>query len=197
MTCRIWSHDLVLPLLTRNYKKIMGRSPTQSLSFISGIGVFVFLLILHALFGLFAALASQDASEIYQAIKLPALAPDAAVYGQVWTVLYGFLSLAVFLIWSKRDEFLVEKVILPYAIHLVLQASWSWIFFEIGRADFALLQLLLLWSVSFWLMCAFMRIHLFAGLLMLVYQTWLSFATYLNGAILLFNGANVMVTSAP
>jgi tryptophan-rich sensory protein len=174
----------------------MSHSQSKSLSFISGIGVFILSLMLHTVFGLFAALASRNASEIYQKIKLPDLALDAVWYGRVWMVLYVFLALAVCLVWSKRDEFLVEKVIVPYAIHLVLQASWSWIFFDIGRADFALMQILFLWIVSFWLMCAFMRIHFMAGLLMLAYQAWLSFATYLNGAILLLNGANVLVTSA-
>jgi tryptophan-rich sensory protein len=133
-------------------------------------------------------LSSQNAPLLYRTIVKPSWAPPAAVFGPVWSVLYCLMAIAAWLVWRQRGQLRVHGCIWAYVIHLAFQAAWSWLFFGLGRADVAMIDLALLWIMIVWLMLVFWRCDRRAGILMIPYFLWVSFAAVLNGSLWLLNG---------
>ncbi|MBQ8696535.1 MAG: tryptophan-rich sensory protein, partial [Clostridia bacterium] len=64
---------------------------------------------------------------------------------------------------------------------------WSIIFFNLNAYLFAFIWLLLLWVLVLITLIKFYRINENAGLLLIPYLTWVTFAGYLNFGIFLLN----------
>jgi tryptophan-rich sensory protein len=130
-------------------------------------------------------LSSQNSSMIYTKIVQPSWAPPSYLFGPVWTLLYCLMAIAAWLVWRRSG---VNRVVVIYLIHLIFQSLWSALFFGWGRADLALIDIVILWSMIVWLTVSFWRIDRRAGWLMLPYLLWVTFATALNGALWHLNG---------
>ena len=153
----------------------------------SVVSLMLFILVTFCFAGL-GAMASISATTMYGNIIKPSWAPAGALFGQVWTVLYGMMAVAGWLVWREHKRLRVSAGIKVYVIHLVFNAMWSWLFFGLGRVDFAMLDIVFLWGIILWMMCYFWRVSAFAGLLMLPYLLWVTFASVLNGALWILNG---------
>ncbi|GAB2509157.1 TspO/MBR family protein [Lysobacter humi (ex Lee et al. 2017)] len=129
------------------------------------------------------ALASIDAASFYADLRRPPWAPPAAVFGPVWTVLYGLMAVAAWRVW-RRAGFTAARVALGlFVAQLVVNALWSWLFFgwRLGGpalADIVLLDVLVVATIA-----AFARIDRAAALLLVPYLLWISYATALNAAV--------------
>jgi tryptophan-rich sensory protein len=66
---------------------------------------------------------------------------------------------------------------------LVLNSAWTWLFFGRHRIRDALIDIVILWFAILATLISFWRLELIAGLLLLPYLLWVSFATALNGTI--------------
>ncbi len=168
----------------RNYKTDIN-APTLLASVVSLLLIF---LVTFCFAGL-GAMASISAGSMYGNIIKPSWAPPADLFGPVWTCLYAMMAFAAWLVWREHERMKIDVGITVYAIHLVLNALWSWLFFGLGRADFAMIDIVFLWGIIFWMMCCFCRVNTFAGLLMLPYLLWVTFAAVLNGALWFLNGS--------
>jgi benzodiazapine receptor len=149
---------------------------------------FVFFFAVTWLAAVIGILSSQNAPIIYSKIVQPSWAPPAYLFGPVWTTLYCLMAIAAWLVWRQRDRLRVNVCLGVYFVHLIFQAAWSGLFFGLGRADAAMLDIMLLWMLIVWLMLAFWRVDRLAGILMLPYLLWVSFASVLNGALWMLNG---------
>jgi tryptophan-rich sensory protein len=116
----------------------------------------------------------------YAGLIKPALTPPAWVFGPAWTLLYIMMATAAWLVW-RMDS--LANTIGPLALflgQLALNAVWSYLFFGLQRPGLALLDIVALWLailatiISFWRSCPS------AGILLIPYLLWVSFATYLN-----------------
>lgn len=163
---------------------IMSSPPSRAASIFALLG-FVIVTFSAAFVGVLASLSS---AEMYATMIKPTWSPPGWLFGRVWTVLYCLMAVAVWLVWRKRAEMRVDIAWGTYLVHLIFQAAWSWLFFGLGRADAAMFDIMVLWLMIVWLMLAFWRIDRLAGLLMLPYLLWVSFASVLNGALWLLNG---------
>jgi len=67
-----------------------------------------------------------------------------------------------------------------YFLQLTLNFAWSLIFFAQHLIDIALIDIAALWIAILATMIAFFRVDRIAGLLMLPYLAWVSFASALN-----------------
>ena len=74
-----------------------------------------------------------------------------------------------------------------YAIQLLLNSLWSPLFFGYHSAGLALLSIVAQWVAIALNIEAFYRIKSAAGLLLLPYLLWVSFALILNATIWLLN----------
>ena len=67
----------------------------------------------------------------YQTIQKPSWNPPSWIFGPVWTSLYIMMGIALFLIWkSPMSSDVKRTAILLFAIQLVLNFFWSFIFYR-------------------------------------------------------------------
>lgn len=135
--------------------------------------------------GIVGFMTSQDVNTWYPSLQKPAWNPPNWIFGPVWTILYGLIGLASWLIWRKRggQEKQARSALIWYGLQLGLNFLWSVIFFGLRRPDLALLEIVLLWVAILVTMVKFARIDRLAAGLMIPYQLWVTFATALNGAV--------------
>ena len=70
-----------------------------------------------------------------------------------------------------------------FAVQLVLNVAWSWIFFGMHQPGWAFVEIVMLWLAIVATMVAFFRCSKIAGWLLVPYLAWVSFAGVLNFAI--------------
>ena len=118
--------------------------------------------------------------EWYAALEKPAWNPPAWVFGPVWTALYTLMAVAAWLVW-KRGGFAGHRAALSlFLAQLLFNALWSPLFF--GRQDpgLALADLLLLWLALLMTVAGFWKARPLAGVMLLPYLAWVTFAGALN-----------------
>ncbi len=126
-----------------------------------------------------------DAGPFYLALSRPDWAPPAGVFGPVWTMLFAAMALAAWLVWRTRGFTRDNRAALSlFAMQLAANALWSWLFFAWHRGQAALAEMLILWGLVFMTAVLFWRLQRVAGLLLLPYLAWISFALLLNWALL-------------
>ncbi len=121
--------------------------------------------------------------EWYAQLNKPAWNPPAWVFGPVWTALYVMMAVAAWLVW-KRGGFVAQRRPLAlFLAQLMLNASWTPLFFGLHWSGVAFAEIILLWLAIAWTIAAFWRVNRVAAGLLVPYLAWVSFAAVLNGAL--------------
>ena len=123
----------------------------------------------------------------FDALAKPDAMPPGAVFGIAWTILYILLGLSVAIILHARGARGRGPALLLFVAQLLLNYSWSPVFFamhEVRTAFVIIIAMIMLSVVTAWL---FSKIRKAAGLLMLPYLAWLCFAAFLNYQIIALN----------
>jgi tryptophan-rich sensory protein len=116
----------------------------------------------------------------YPTLAKPPWQPPAWIFGPVWTVLYLLIATAGFLAW-RHTAFTARRMAMPlFAIQLLLNAAWSWIFFGLRQPGWAFAEILLLWTAILATTVTFFRLSRPAGALLIPYLLWVTFASALN-----------------
>lgn len=127
---------------------------------------------------LIARVQARAIKEWYPSLKKPRWNPPNWIFGPVWTVLYLSMAVAMWLVWQAEPaNRLAWQLFLG---QLLLNHSWSPIFFVWRRLGAALIVLLGLWLSVLATTVYFFTISVQAGQLMLPYLAWVSFAGLLN-----------------
>ena len=119
----------------------------------------------------------------YDALAKPSWNPPGWVFGPVWTVLYGCIGTSAWLIWRQRDTTAVTAALVLWGLQLLLNASWSPVFFGMQRLGLAFVTIVAMWGAIGATIAAFWSVDRTAALLLLPYFGWVSFAAVLNGVI--------------
>jgi benzodiazapine receptor len=127
------------------------------------------------------AVASVDAASFYAQLSKPSWAPPAWVFGPVWTVLYGLMGIAAWLVWRSPGP--KRAALTLFGTQLVANALWSWLFFAWHRGALAAVEILVLLALIVAMIVAFWRISRVAALLMVPYLLWVGFASLLTWAV--------------
>jgi tryptophan-rich sensory protein len=122
----------------------------------------------------------------YQALSKPPWTPPGWLFGPVWTLIYISIAIAGWLVWKQVG--LRPSVFAFFAVQLVLNAAWSWIFFGAHRIGLALVDIILLWIAIVGTIVTFFAVVPLAGWLLVPYLLWVSFATALNFSVWRLNG---------
>lgn len=80
----------------------------------------------------------------------------------------------------------VRKATIPlviFLLQLVANALWSWLFFAWRLGALAFGEILLLWVLVLLALISFWRVRPIAGLLLVPYLTWVTFASALTYTI--------------
>jgi len=142
-------------------------------------GLLLWLLI-TALAAALGSIASLDAADFYRQLMRPDWAPRAGVFGPVWTALYVLMAIAAWLVWRERDARNVVPALTLYVLQLAANALWSWLFFAWRKGFLAFADIVLLWLLIVATLVAFWRIRRLAGVLLLPYLLWVTYAALLS-----------------
>ncbi len=121
----------------------------------------------------------------YDTLSKPSWIPPNWLFGPVWMVLYGMNAVAGWLVWQKVG--LDIAVFSIYAAQLLLNALWSALFFGMRRLRTALYEMMGLWLALVVNIAVFYPIDATAGLLIVPYLLWVSFAFFLNFVMVRLN----------
>ncbi|MGL6199796.1 MAG: TspO/MBR family protein [Lachnospiraceae bacterium] len=149
------------------------------------ITLVIFILIIEAI-GYLSSMLSGDISAAYNLLIKPPFSPPGIVFGIVWPILYALLGAAGYLIYRENSEE-SSQVFMWYLIQLLLNFSWSIIFFRFQAYWVALLVLILMDIITAYIIMKSRKINKYASLLMIPYLIWILYATYLNLGFALLN----------
>lgn len=116
----------------------------------------------------------------YPTLTKPFWNPPSWVFAPVWIVLYLFMGLAAHLIWQSRKVRGAKLALFFYLVQLALNALWSILFFGMQNPELAFFEIMVLFSFIIITTVLFWRINSIAGMLMMPYILWVSFAAFLN-----------------
>ncbi len=143
------------------------------------LGLLSWLLICFAVSAL-GALASIEARDFYATLVQPSWSPPGWVFGPVWTTLYTLMAVAAWLVWRSGGIAEQRLALGLFLVQLAFNALWSWLFFAWQLGGIAFLEVMLLWGLILATLMLFWRANRWAGLLLLPYLGWVSFAVSLN-----------------
>ncbi len=148
----------------------------------------IFSILIPLAVGWLSALFTSDSMQGFDMIIKPPLSPPSWLFPVVWTILYTLMGIASYLVYtSNAPKDKVSTALTFYGIQLVVNFFWSLIFFNLEAYLFAFFWLVLLWALIVVTTILFWRINRTAGILLIPYLLWVTFAGYLNYAIYLLN----------
>ncbi len=129
------------------------------------------------------AVASINAVSFYRQLSQPVWAPPAWLFGPVWTLLYGLMGISAWLVWksgSWRDH---SGKLAVFVVQLFVNGLWSWLFFAWHHGALAFVDIVVLWVLIAATLHAFWRVRPLAGVLLIPYLCWVSFAMALSFSV--------------
>lgn len=124
----------------------------------------------------------------FDGLTKPAAMPPGWMFGAAWSLLYILLGLSLALILRRKDAPRRSLALTLFTAQMLLNFSWSPVFFGMHRASAALVIIVVMLILSVATALVFAKIDRKAALLMVPYLAWLSFASYLNYEIVRLNG---------
>jgi translocator protein len=118
----------------------------------------------------------------YMALNKPFFNPPNWIFGPVWTALYFLMGVSLYLIWSLPASTARNSALRFFAIQLIFNFGWSFIFFYFKQMGIALIEISMLWIVILLMIRNFHKIRPIAAWINIPYLMWVSFATLLNAA---------------
>ena len=122
----------------------------------------------------------------YPLLHKPSWNPPPWVFAPVWTTLYVLMGVAIWRVWRRQGP-QAPRLVRAYFAQLCFNAVWSILFFGLKRPGWALVDIVVLWTLLVWLLFGLWRSDRVAGGLWLPYVLWVTFATALNTAIVWLN----------
>jgi benzodiazapine receptor len=132
--------------------------------------------------GAIGAVASVEARTFYGQLIRPDWAPPGWIFAPVWTTLYALMGIAAWLIWRRNGFKASQKPLTLFSVQLAVNALWSWLFFAWRQGGLAFAEVVVLWVLVLFTCLSFWRSHVPAGVLMLPYLAWVTFASLLTYA---------------
>ena len=136
--------------------------------------------------GVLAAVLIRGGVDAFADDLQPPLSPPAALFPVVWTILYLLMGAASYLVWTQTKRTPVAAAL--YLAQLAVNFVWPLLFFGAGAYGAALVCIAVLWALVLATVLAFFDTNRTAGLLMLPYLVWVTFAAVLNYGVWALNG---------
>ena len=120
----------------------------------------------------------------YRTLKKPSYVPPSAVFPVAWTTLYADIAVtsasAIDRLQAEGDDAKTRAYIAALGSNLVLNASWSWLFFARHKLGVSAVTAALLAASSADLARRTAQVNPKAGLALTPYPLWCTFATVLS-----------------
>ena len=167
---------------------IMDGTETHSLPNQRRFGaLLIFIVISYSIAAIGGLSTAASVKGWYAEIQKPVWTPPNAVFGPVWTFLYGLLAWVGWRFWSAESSTQRTKTLRLFFVQWGLNALWSPVFF--GAQAYlggAIVIVALVLSVVL-LMREGLRVDRVAAWSLVPYLVWISYASSLNIGILVLN----------
>lgn len=138
--------------------------------------------------GLLSWLFTRDSMNIYREIKSPPVSPPGFIFPIVWSILFVLMGISLYLVReTKGNDKLKRNGYIFFGAQLLFNFLWSIVFFNFRWFLFSTIWLILLIGLIIFNIFYFGKINETAGLLLVPYLLWCSFALYLNIGIYILN----------
>jgi benzodiazapine receptor len=120
----------------------------------------------------------------YATLDKPHFTPPNWIFSPVWISLFLLMGISLFLIWRRG---LVERKVRValgfFGAQLIFNILWSMLFFGLRSPLAGFIDIAVLWVAIALTIFYFLKVSKTAGLLLVPYIVWVSFASMLNGYI--------------
>jgi benzodiazapine receptor len=149
----------------------------------------VFAIIVCQLAGVVGSIATYPSIPTwYASLQKPFFTPPNWLFAPVWLTLFTLMGISAYLVWSKGlKNRRVKTALMIFAVQLVLNALWSFLFFGLHYLLYAFIEIVILWIAIAFTILTFYRISRPAGIILLPYIVWVSIAATLNYYVWLLN----------
>ena len=123
----------------------------------------------------------------FRSLEKPGIYPPPAAFGIVWSILYVMIGLSLALVcsaWGARGR---GVAIAAFAVHFLLNLSWTPVFFGLKELTGGLVVLGMVAITLLVVIALFWKVRQLAAVLLLPYLAWVLFATVLNWQFLELN----------
>lgn len=125
----------------------------------------------------------------YYGLKQPFWKPPDWAFGPAWTLIFTLAAIAGVRGWLQgTDGDFRFWLITLFVSNGLLNIGWSWLFFNLRRPDWALLEVVFLWLSVLALMLLLRTVLPTNYLLLLPYLIWVGYASTINLAVVRYNG---------
>lgn len=140
--------------------------------------------------GIIVGLLTKGTMDTYDKLKKPIFAPPNIVFPIVWIILYILIGVAAYRIYEKNKKgFNDNGAYFYYLVQLLINFLWSFIFFSFRLYGIALVIIIILLILAIITAIKFYKSDKIAGILLMPYIIWISYATILNYYIWILNEA--------
>ena len=126
------------------------------------------------------AFASITAASFYGQLARPNWAPPSWLFAPVWSVLYVLMAFSAWLVWRSHGFKAGRTALVLFISQLAANALWTWLFFAWRQGAAAFVEILILWILIVATVASFWRLNTLAGVLMIPYLAWVTFACALT-----------------
>lgn len=130
--------------------------------------------------------ATSGAMAAYESVRKSPLTPPSFVFPIVWTILYTLMGISAAMIYQSNSPG-KRRALIIYAIQLIVNLAWSFLFFNLQIYGLSFFWLLLLLVLIIVMIIQFWPINRTAALLQIPYLIWVSFAGYLAYSVWILN----------
>jgi len=97
------------------------------------------------------------------------------------------LGISLFLVWKQAPGTDRNRALLMFAVQMVLNFAWTFIFFYFKMLQLALIEIVFLWLSILIMMLWFYKVKPLAAYLNIPYILWVTFATILTAGYYYLN----------
>jgi len=146
-----------------------------------GLKLLASVLICQAAGFIGSVFTNQSIQTWYPTLKKPAFNPPNWLFAPVWITLFLLMGIALFLVWRAGiQNHAVKNALIVFAVQLILNMSWSFLFFGLRSPVLGLIDIILLWIFILITIFSFSLVSSVSSILLLPYLLWVSFAAVLN-----------------
>lgn len=116
----------------------------------------------------------------YATLKKPSFTPPNWIFSPVWISLFVLMGISLFLVWRRQGHPRFKTALTFFFVQLILNIFWSVAFFGLRSPLLGLIDIVFLWIAILLTIQNFLKVSKIAGVLLLPYLLWVSFAVLLN-----------------
>ena len=147
------------------------------------VGFAVFLALCLAVSAIGGAATATSVGTWYKTLAKPAFNPPNWIFAPVWTALFFMMAVAAWRVWRRGGLREARLALALFGLQLALNLGWSLLFFGMRSIGAALVEIVVLLLAILATTAAFWQRDRVAGMLLVPYAAWVTFATVLNAAL--------------